>query len=48
MNSKMIGEAIYIRVSERKENPIATLDPIIPPFDCHFEIYKRDLAILTE
>ena len=24
------------------------LDPIIPPFDFHFEIYKRDLAILTE
>jgi hypothetical protein len=24
------------------------LDPIIPPFDFHFRIYKRDLAILTE
>jgi hypothetical protein len=24
------------------------LDPIIPPFDFHFEIYIRDLAILTE
>ena len=24
------------------------LDPIIPPFNFHFEIYKRDLAILTE
>ena len=22
------------------------LDPIIPPFDFHFRIYKRDLAIL--
>jgi hypothetical protein len=22
--------------------------PIIPPFDFHFRIYKRDLAILTE
>jgi hypothetical protein len=24
------------------------LDPIIPPFDFHFRIYTRDLAILTE
>jgi hypothetical protein len=24
MNRKMIGEAIYIRVSDRKKNPIAT------------------------
>ena len=24
------------------------LDPVIPPFDFHFRIYKRDLAILTE
>ena len=24
------------------------LDPIIPPFDFHFRIYKCDLAILTE
>jgi hypothetical protein len=24
MNGKMIGEAIYIRVSDRKENQIAT------------------------
>jgi hypothetical protein len=24
------------------------LDPIILPFDFHFEIYKRDLPILTE
>ena len=24
------------------------LDPIIPPFDFHFRIYKRDLAIITE
>ena len=24
------------------------LDPIIPTFDFHFRIYKRDLAILTE
>jgi hypothetical protein len=24
MNRKMIGEAIYIRVSDRKQNPIAT------------------------
>ena len=24
------------------------LDPIIPPFDFHFRIYKRGLAILTE
>jgi hypothetical protein len=24
------------------------LDPIIPPFNFHFRIYKRDLAILTE
>jgi hypothetical protein len=24
------------------------LDPIITPFDIHFRIYKRDLAILTE
>jgi hypothetical protein len=24
------------------------LDPIIPPFDFHFRIYKRDLVILTE
>jgi hypothetical protein len=24
MNKKMIGEAIYIRVSDRKQNPIAT------------------------
>jgi hypothetical protein len=22
------------------------LDPIIPPFDFHFRIYKRDLALL--
>ena len=24
------------------------LDSIIPPFDFHFEIYKRDLAMLSE
>ena len=24
------------------------LDPVIPPFDFHFRIYKLDLAILTE
>jgi hypothetical protein len=54
MNRKMIGEAIYIRVSDRKSNPITplqhdfALDPIIPPFDFHFRIYKRDLTILTE
>ena len=24
------------------------LDPVVPPFDFHFRIYKRDLAILTE
>jgi hypothetical protein len=28
--------------------PLQHLDPIIPLFDFHFRIYKRDLAILTE
>jgi hypothetical protein len=30
MNRKMIGEAIFIRVSERKENPIATKRGNVP------------------
>jgi hypothetical protein len=30
MNRKMIGEAIYIRVSDRKYNPIATKHGNVP------------------
>jgi hypothetical protein len=30
MNRKIIGEAIYIRVSDRKQNPIATKRGNVP------------------
>jgi hypothetical protein len=34
MNRKMIGEAIYIRVSDRKYNPIATKRGNVPTQSC--------------
>ena len=41
----------FITILPSESGPLQhdfALDPIIPPFDFHFRIYKRDLAILTE
>jgi hypothetical protein len=41
LNIKIIGEAIYIKVSDRKQNPIATKHGNVPRQSCMQETVVR-------